>query len=123
MSTRRVASFTSLLPQAWKESPRPPKVAVPKLSTGTFNPEEPSCRNSMTSRCSEWLPGCGAWTNESGHACALFECLESTPEPNQRPRTGVSAQHGTRVVRPTCVCFHVGRLQKTYRRNCCGMYF
>jgi hypothetical protein len=26
-----------------KKSPTPPNVAVPKLSTGTFNPEPPSC--------------------------------------------------------------------------------
>jgi hypothetical protein len=27
----------------------PPNVPVPKLSTGTFNPEPPSCLNSTTS--------------------------------------------------------------------------
>jgi hypothetical protein len=39
VSTRRVASWTSVLPQAEKNSPLPPKVPQPKLRTGTFNPE------------------------------------------------------------------------------------
>jgi hypothetical protein len=47
MSTSRVASATSLDPQALKKSPLPPKVAAPKQSTGTFNPECPSRLNSM----------------------------------------------------------------------------
>ena len=42
MSTRREASATSLAPQALKNSPFPPKVPVPKVSAGTFNPEPPS---------------------------------------------------------------------------------
>src|ERR1039458_1362890 len=47
MSTRRVASATSVVPQALKNSSPPPKVPVPRLSTGTLNPEPPNCRNSM----------------------------------------------------------------------------
>src|ERR1039457_4181475 len=47
MSTRRVASRASVLPQALKSSPAPPKVPVPKLSTGTFRPEPPSCLYSI----------------------------------------------------------------------------
>ena len=47
MSTSRVASATSLAPQALKNSLPPPNVPVPRLSTGTLNPEPPSCRNSM----------------------------------------------------------------------------
>src|SRR5258707_2858437 len=51
MSTRRVASATSLAPQALKNSVPPPNVPVPKLNTGTFKPDLPSCRNSMANRC------------------------------------------------------------------------
>src|SRR4051794_28071414 len=47
MSTMRVASATSLLPQPAKNSPLPPKVPVPKLSAGTFKPEPPSDLYSM----------------------------------------------------------------------------
>ena len=47
MSTSRVASATSLAPQALKNSLPPPNVPVPRLSTGTLKPEPPSCRYSM----------------------------------------------------------------------------
>ena len=47
MSTSRVASATSLAPQALKNSLPPPNVPVPKLNTGTLNPEPPSCRYSI----------------------------------------------------------------------------
>jgi len=39
---RRVASATSLLPQALKNSVAPPKVPAPQLRTGTRRPEWPS---------------------------------------------------------------------------------
>src|SRR6187549_3494772 len=48
MSTRRVASLTSLEPQALKNSLPPPKVPVPKVSAGTMKPEAPSLRYSMS---------------------------------------------------------------------------
>src|SRR3954464_7638230 len=51
MSTRRVASATSVSPQDLKKSPPPPNVAAPKLSTGTLNPEAPIFRYSIV-RCS-----------------------------------------------------------------------
>src|SRR5215470_7827145 len=41
-STRRVASATSLAPHALKNSLPPPKVPVPRLSTGTLKPDPPS---------------------------------------------------------------------------------
>src|SRR5437899_8232266 len=47
MSTRRVASGTPVLPQAEKSSPLPPKVPVPRVRTGTINPEPPSCLYSI----------------------------------------------------------------------------
>src|ERR1035438_682 len=47
MSTRRVASGTSLFPHAAKSSPLPPNVPVPSVNTGTFNPEPPSCLYSI----------------------------------------------------------------------------
>jgi hypothetical protein len=47
MSTSRVASATSVAPQALKNSFPPPNVPVPRLRTGTLNPEPPSCLNSM----------------------------------------------------------------------------
>src|SRR5262245_26384644 len=47
MSINRFASATSVLPQARKNSFPPPKVATPKLRTGTFNPEPPSCLYSI----------------------------------------------------------------------------
>ena len=47
MSTRRVASATSVLPQAPNSSPLPPKVPVPKLRTGTLKPELPRKRYSI----------------------------------------------------------------------------
>src|SRR5450432_1616860 len=58
MSTRRVASATSVDPHALKNSPPPPKVAVPKQSTGTFNPDRPSCLNSIMQEYSQ--PAVGA---------------------------------------------------------------
>ena len=54
MSTSRVASATSLAPQALKNSLPPPNVPVPKLSTGTLKPERPNCRYSM--RIFSFLP-------------------------------------------------------------------
>src|SRR3954451_14839650 len=50
MSISRVASATSLLPQALNSSPWPPKVPVPKVRTGTLSPEPPSCRYSILVR-------------------------------------------------------------------------
>ncbi len=47
MSTSRVASATSLAPQALKNSLAPPNVPVPRLSTGTIRPERPSRLKSM----------------------------------------------------------------------------
>src|SRR5690606_8870695 len=41
-STRRAASSASLCPNARNISPPPPNVAVPRLSTGTLNPDRPS---------------------------------------------------------------------------------
>src|SRR5258706_1554291 len=49
MSISRLASLTSLAPQALKNSLPPPKVPVPSVSTGTLNPELPSCRYSICS--------------------------------------------------------------------------
>src|SRR6185437_389352 len=46
-STSRVASATLLAPHALKNSFPPPKVPVPRLSTGTLRPEPPSCLYSM----------------------------------------------------------------------------
>src|SRR5262245_29994521 len=46
-STRRVASATSLAPHDLKNSLPPPKVPVPRLSTGTLKPEAPSRLNSI----------------------------------------------------------------------------
>src|SRR5688500_3765723 len=45
ISRRRVASVTSLLPHALKNSVLPPTVPVPRLNTGTVSP--PICRNSI----------------------------------------------------------------------------
>src|SRR5271154_661969 len=58
MSTRRVASATSLAPQALKNSLPPPNVPAPKLSTGTCRPEWPSCLNSMV----DWMRERGRWS-------------------------------------------------------------
>src|SRR5262245_15682436 len=41
-STSRVASWAPVLPHDWKNSLPPPKVPVPRLRTGTLNPERPS---------------------------------------------------------------------------------
>src|SRR5258706_16123085 len=46
-STSRVASATSLAPQALKNSLPPPKVPVPSVRTGTLSPEAPNCLYSM----------------------------------------------------------------------------
>src|SRR3954471_21072371 len=56
MSTSRVASATSLAPQALKNSSPPPKVPVPRLSAGTLNPEPPSCLYSIG-----LLPSSSVW--------------------------------------------------------------
>lgn len=50
MSTSRVASLTSLAPQAPKNSPLPPNVPVPNVSAGTLKPELPSLRYSMVKK-------------------------------------------------------------------------
>src|SRR5882762_9821178 len=68
MSTRRVASCTSVLPQAPKKSPRPPKVPQPKLNTGTISPELPSFRNSIGHRCPAAKTGCSDPVAEEGLA-------------------------------------------------------
>src|SRR5262250_390871 len=47
MSTSRVASATSELPHALKNSLPPPNVPVPKERTGTSKPDEPNCLYSM----------------------------------------------------------------------------
>src|SRR5215467_2023112 len=47
MSTSRVASATSELPQALKNSLPPPNVPVPKERTGTSKPDEPNCLYSI----------------------------------------------------------------------------
>src|SRR5450432_247678 len=66
MSTRRVASATSVVPQARKRSPLPPKVPVPKLSAGTFKPEPPSCLYSIGCLSVELLLRCG---DDGRHPC------------------------------------------------------
>src|SRR6201996_5561066 len=48
MSSRRRASATSVAPHAWKNSPLPPNVPVPKLNTGTLKPEAPRKRCSIS---------------------------------------------------------------------------
>jgi hypothetical protein len=57
MSIKRLAPSASVVPHALKKSLPPPKVPVPKLSTGTLNPDPPNCRysivNPLTSRRSE----------------------------------------------------------------------
>src|SRR5271156_5509570 len=53
MSTRRVASATSVAPHALKNSPPPPNVAAPKQNAGTFNPDCPSRRYSIDERINE----------------------------------------------------------------------
>src|SRR4051812_20301263 len=53
----RVASLTPVAPQVLKNSPLPPNVPVPNVNTGTFNPEPPSCLNSMTSKFESRSPG------------------------------------------------------------------
>src|ERR1039457_1656745 len=51
-STIFMASATSAAPQALKNSSSwPPKVPVPKQSSGTLKPERPSCRYSIGLRC------------------------------------------------------------------------
>src|SRR5208283_1364400 len=64
ISTSRVASATSLAPQARKNSLPPPKVPVPKLSTGTLNPDRPRSRYSMIDRS----------YNDSGGFCSGSHC-------------------------------------------------
>src|SRR5271154_6028254 len=54
ISTSRVASATSLAPHALKNSLPPPKVPVPRLSTGTLKPEPPSCLYSICSSSGLW---------------------------------------------------------------------
>src|SRR5262245_51467986 len=59
MSISRVAPFASVEPQARKNSVPPPNVPVPRLSTGTLNPDPPSSLYSMAAaflRC-EVEPG------------------------------------------------------------------
>src|SRR5579862_5997370 len=63
MSTRRVASATSLAPQALKNSLPPPNVPAPKLRTGTCRPERPSCLNSMVAG---WMFCEMRWIHASG---------------------------------------------------------
>ena len=41
------APAASVLPHAWKNSPRPPNVPVPKLSAGTLKPDAPNRLYSM----------------------------------------------------------------------------
>src|SRR5262245_6910429 len=65
MSTRRLAPSTLLAPHALKNSLLPPpNVPVPRLSTGTFSPDAPSCLCSITRL------GAGSW--ELGVDLCLF---------------------------------------------------
>src|SRR5215510_3822959 len=57
MSTRRVASATSELPQALKNSVPPPNVPVPKERTGTSKPDEPNCLYSIGLYADEIMAG------------------------------------------------------------------
>src|ERR1700712_3818151 len=62
MSSSRRAPTASVPPQAAKNSPRPPNVAVPKLRTGTLKPEAPRRRYSIFSSA----PLCQDWSVMSG---------------------------------------------------------
>src|SRR5688572_20900724 len=75
MSTRRVASATSELPHAPKNSPLPPKVPVPSERTGTRKPERPRVRCSMRANRSPGAAGGqeAAMTDASGCAVARIE--------------------------------------------------
>src|SRR6185369_995537 len=57
MSTSRVASATSLEPQALKNSLPPPNVPVPRLRAGTMKPDAPSCRYSIVLLLGDRLRG------------------------------------------------------------------
>src|SRR5580700_10192695 len=70
MSTILRASAISLVaPHASKNSSLPPKVPQPKQSSGTLNPDLPSCRYSMGI-------GCHDVGEDSMHASELFSPVQ-----------------------------------------------
>src|SRR5690349_22124949 len=78
MSTRRVASGTPVLPQAEKSSPLPPKVPVPRVRTGTINPEPPSCLYSIRAKSMTDLPTFKLCIGSADVILVLFLVLGST---------------------------------------------
>src|SRR5579864_1931757 len=83
ISTSRVASATSLDPQALKNSFPPPNVPVPKLRTGTFNPEPPNCRYSIFIPEFELAPEVDA----PPPAPSRIKSIPATPTPHNHPPT------------------------------------
>src|SRR5579859_2791346 len=93
ISTRRVASATSLLPQALKNSFAPPKVPAPKLRTGTCNPDAPNCRNSIFLRCSHKVGGYGLLWRSDERGVSGFTIFGSGG-----PGDGIFLEEGEKVV-------------------------
>src|SRR5580700_6552409 len=66
ISTKCVASLTSVEPQALKNSFFPPNVPVPNVRTGTLKPDPPSNRYSIVVRC------CSIDQNRSSGKCSFL---------------------------------------------------
>ena len=81
ISTSRVASATSLAPQALKNSFPPPNVPVPKLNTGTFNPEPPNCRYSIFIPEFELAPEPAPELDAPPPAPSRIKSIPATPTP------------------------------------------
>src|ERR1700677_4438015 len=74
MSTSLVASLTSVTPKARISSFLAPNVPVPRQRAGTFNPEPPSCLNSMIKDFVECLDFHDNYGPLVKIACNLFGC-------------------------------------------------
>src|SRR5215468_8959639 len=76
MSMRRVAPWASVSPQARKKSLPPPNVPVPRLNTGTLNPDPPSCLNSIV------MLSLGLWSRvqpRTRYRCLRLYAGKTTP--------------------------------------------
>src|ERR1700722_20181488 len=82
ISTRRVASLTSISPQALKNSFFPPNVPVPNVRTGTLNPDLPSNRYSIIDRLCSIVFEPHTQNNRTGKChCWLLELLACIETP------------------------------------------
>ncbi len=113
ISTNRRASATSVVPHALKNSPLPPKVPVPKLSTGTVKPDAPKRRYSIANILSvdggtgRKRPQPQVITRQASNTSRFGVVLENRAR-NKAIRAGRTGQIAA-CPKPACVVSRVAR--------------